>query len=74
MAKCPHCGSENTESTNFGECAVKQVAGFALATGAALLTGLVHPASGSHVGYHTMRELTKDVHLKYHCNRCGSDF
>lgn len=74
MAKCPHCGSENTESTNLGECVLTHTVAGALGVLAGGVAAMFHPSSGTHVAHGTWHSLTENVHLRHHCNCCKRDF
>ena len=75
MAKCPHCGSENTECRNLGTF----VANRAFAGVCSVMAGMVGHALGGntvgHGGAHgAWQTITEGVYLDHHCKSCGRDF
>ena len=75
MARCPKCGSENTECRNLGTFAANR----ALAGVCGAVAGMIGHAMGGNTGGHTLahgtwEHMTEHVYLNRHCKSCGHDF
>ena len=68
MAKCPHCGSNDTSCTNLLEVIGSNVLG-GIAGG---IAGLFNPSRSTPVHMKTSRNITE--YKEYFCNKCKRSF
>lgn len=74
MAKCPKCGSENTECKDLGMYVASRAAAVACTVVARMVVHAINPSMGHAAGHATWHSMTEGTSLKHHCKNCGEDF